>query len=374
MDYCVKTCPFQPLIGFLRSMPVGFVASGTHEQRFLQAQGITPDRITLHLPVMTPDDLEALKEHPPARLVVYRTSDLTRLRALADALTRTCVYVRLIAPISITARGLPGYYARRFGLTPHELIPLLTSWSRPRTRLTLGGLAVHLGTQLENLRLWRKALRKVFRIVRTVFNARGPFEVILGGGWPAAHQTTRTAFDLLPIGRRSAVPRRHRVFKPWLQRFVTVFNQRVNAYHLDGLRVRFEPGRAVVADAGLYLTRVMALQPPWVFVDGPTNILPEARYFIRMCLSVWPNRGRQQTYHLAGRALNTMDVFGTGIRLPELQINDIVAFWGAGAYSLARLSPYAAQPPRLVYIDASGEIHESQTHLAMVNPLAHEPP
>ena len=123
-------------------------------------------------------------------------------------------------------------------------------------------------------------------------------------------------------------------------------------------RLLLEPGRAVVADAGLILSRVTAVKPHprrFVGVDAGmhTLIRPALYNAYHEVIPVLQNRARgflRQT--IVGPICETTDVLAEKRLLPELREGDLVAILDAGAYGAVMASRYGNRGlPKEVLVD-----------------------
>jgi diaminopimelate decarboxylase len=127
-----------------------------------------------------------------------------------------------------------------------------------------------------------------------------------------------------------------------------------------GATVVLEPGRVLVANAGLLLTRVLyrkqAPSKHFVIVDAAMNdllrpALYEAHHDIR---PVAPRRGKARVSDVVGPVCESTDVLGRDRELPPLQPGDLLAVMTAGAYGMSMASTYNSRPrPAEVLVDGS---------------------
>jgi diaminopimelate decarboxylase len=124
----------------------------------------------------------------------------------------------------------------------------------------------------------------------------------------------------------------------------------------------FEPGRALVADAGILLTRVNVLKRQgdvsWAIVDAGMNTflrpaLYQAKHEILLANREAPNA---QAYSVGGPCCESGDVFAKGISLPPLKENDLLAVLDVGAYGFTMTSNYNALPRPAVVLVSRGEV------------------
>jgi diaminopimelate decarboxylase len=127
-------------------------------------------------------------------------------------------------------------------------------------------------------------------------------------------------------------------------------------------RLAAEPGRSIVGDAAVLVSRVQGVSGRWAFLDASRNFLPESPLlFSRRILPLAeaaPGKDKEDGcfYHLSGSTLNTLDVLDLRRRLPRLEPGDALAFCDAGAYSISRASPYAGLPPAVYLLQEDGEV------------------
>lgn len=120
---------------------------------------------------------------------------------------------------------------------------------------------------------------------------------------------------------------------------------------LDGRKEKlvFEPGRSLVGDAGILLTRVEVLKPGrdknFAIVDAAMNdLLRPALYDAwHDILPVRRSQDAEQIYEVVGPVCESGDFLGHGRRL-ALQESDLLAVMSAGAYGMAMSSNYNSRP------------------------------
>ncbi|MFP9059687.1 diaminopimelate decarboxylase [Natrialbaceae archaeon A-chndr2] len=128
-------------------------------------------------------------------------------------------------------------------------------------------------------------------------------------------------------------------------------------------RLTIEPGRYLVADAGVLLTRVNTVKPApettVVGVDaGMTTLLRPAMYgsyhpICNLASDVDDRSTLEQT--VTGPICESADVFCTDRRLPESARGDLLAIGNAGAYGYEMASTYNSRPrPASVVFEADG--------------------
>jgi diaminopimelate decarboxylase len=119
---------------------------------------------------------------------------------------------------------------------------------------------------------------------------------------------------------------------------------------LPNLRLLVEPGRYLVADAGVLLTSVLyrkkTTKRRFVIVDGAMTDLPRPALYDAWH-PVWPvkpRRGKKTMADVVGPVCETGDFLARQRPLPPLERGDLLAVGKAGAYGFAMSSQYNSRP------------------------------
>ncbi len=115
----------------------------------------------------------------------------------------------------------------------------------------------------------------------------------------------------------------------------------------------FEPGRLIVANAGVLVTRVLYVKPgetkTFLVLDAGMNDLVrpamyDAHHDILPVREAKPGTPRRR-YDVVGPVCETADLFARDRDLPQAQGNDLMTIMTAGAYGSVMASAYNARPP-----------------------------
>jgi len=115
------------------------------------------------------------------------------------------------------------------------------------------------------------------------------------------------------------------------------------------IKLSFEPGRMIAANAGVLISRVVRLQDrprPIVVLDAAMNDLIRPAIYDAYH-EIKPARapsGPEQAYDVVGPICETGDTFTRNRMLAPLEEGDLVAFMTAGAYGAVMASTYNARP------------------------------
>lgn len=363
LRYCAKTNHEAAVLEVIGALGSHLLASHAAEAAHAVRCGFPPERIAYARPVLTPDELDAALGLGVPLVHVHHPDDLAQLETAAARVGRP---VR----VSFRLRGAAGLSPlgrlnRRLGLDEDEIVEAArraaaSPWLEP------AALNFYLGTQQSSLDGFTRVFRGVLDLVkRLASEARVVLrEVNLGGGIPSP--------TLRRIGPRQVLGRlRDRLGASASAGNLETFAARLGARFRDlvaasGLSappvLAAEPGRSIVGDAAVLVTRVRAVRGSWLFLDASRNHLPESPWlFARRILPLSgplteARNGAERFWNLSGCTLNTLDVLDLHRRLPPLTPGDGLAFCDAGAYSISRASPYAGLAPAVYLLEADGTV------------------
>lgn len=322
--------------------------------------GFPPERIAYQRPVLKVHEVENVLEAGTTFVHAYRQEDLEVLDKVATRLGKEIRVSLRVRNDSFYLRLSPlNLLSRRLGFQETEIDAAVKRIVASQ-HLKLYALNYYCGTQQESTTSFQGLMRTVVRIcvkIKTRFGI-APGEINFGGGIPS-HSLNRMRLPRLwdrtgdqLEGLDSALA---------LERFGRAlagqFIQEAHKAGLDPLpAVAAEPGRSIVSNAGVLLTRVHALEGNWAFLDASHNYLGESVLFFRRRIFPLVSAAgqRQQYYHLSGNTLNTMDVLDLRRRLPPLNPADVLCFADAGAYTISRASRYAGLSPAVYMLQRDG--------------------
>lgn len=223
----------------------------------------------------------------------------------------------------------------KFGIDAAEARDFLTgTGSLPGIRFE--GLAVHIGSQLTDIAPYRTTFERLIALYHELREAGLPLRRLdLGGG----------------IGIS---------YKHHLQEQVEEAEQRVRDYAqvvhglADGLDAElvFEPGRLLVGNAGLLVTRVLYVKDNgerrFVIVDAAMNDLLRPSLYDAwheiLPVSAAAANAELQPVDVVGPVCESTDTFAKQRPLPPLKKDDLLVFSSAGAYSFVMASTYNSRP------------------------------
>ncbi|TIX50586.1 diaminopimelate decarboxylase [Alteraurantiacibacter aquimixticola] len=190
--------------------------------------------------------------------------------------------------------------------------------------LDMRGFAVHIGSQLSDLKPLELAFEKVGAIVSQVRSHGGTVtHVDLGGGLGVPYKAGEKLPSPADYGHMVA-----RVTKGW------------------DVTLMFEPGRVIAGNAGVLLTEVIRVKrnsnrTPFVVVDAAMNDLARpALYGAWHDFDAVKPTGEKMTANIVGPICETGDTFAMERNIDALEAGDLAVFRTAGAYGATMASSY----------------------------------
>jgi diaminopimelate decarboxylase len=218
-----------------------------------------------------------------------------------------------------------GHRDSKFGV-PFAQIGEYYAEARSLPNLELAGLSTHIGSQITEIGPFVEAGEKVARIVRSLREDGISLKYLdLGGGLGIPYQEEPpppSAYAAALLGPLRGI----------------------------GLKLIIEPGRVLVGNAGILVTRVLYVKETdvkrFVVVDGAMNdllrpVLYEAYHDIR---PVTRGGSGMITADVVGPVCESGDFFAREREMPQVERGDLLAVMSAGAYGFVMASNYNSRP------------------------------
>jgi len=263
--------------------------------------------------IESPGELDALREAAAAA----GTAEPVRvgIRVNPDVATETHPYTKT------------GERTAKFGVPYDEVVAVARRIAAQR-RLRLVSLAMHIGSQITDVAPFHRGAVKLIELV-TALRAAGIATI-----------------EWLDVGGGLGV-RYHAEKVPSLEAFAAAVGPPVQQ---AGLTLVLEPGRFLVAHAGVLLTRVLykkhAGGKDYVIVDaGMTDFVRPSHYNAHHEIVPLADGERPvSTVNVVGPVCESGDFLALDRKLPEVTPGDLLAVLGTGAYGFVMSSTYNARP------------------------------
>ena len=328
--YAVKANPNSAVIATLARSGLGAdVVSGGEYERAIAA-GVPPEKIVFSGVGKTEEEMARALGRGLYHFNLESLADAVMLSAVAAAMGRRAPVGFRINP-DVAAGGhakiTTGAAGNKFGIAIGGALGAYGHIAR-LPGLAIQGVAVHIGSQLTSLEPFERAFSRIGELIARLREAGHDIRVAdLGGG--------------LGVPYDPALPP-----PPSPQDYGAMVRRMTDGWDV---RLVFEPGRLLVGNAGVLLSRVIRVKPgptdPFVIVDAAMNdLMRPALYDAWHRIEAVRPTGRWRSANVVGPVCETGDTFATARKMDEVEAGDLVVFRTAGAYAAAMSSTYNSRP------------------------------
>lgn len=334
--YAVKANSNVAILQLFAQLNSGFdIVSVGELERVLAADG-DPKKIVFSGVGKKKIEIERAIEKEIYCFNVESVPELERLQTIASSLNKKINIALRINP-NVDPRThsyiSTGLKENKFGIETNEVLPICHQL-QSMSSLQLVGIGSHIGSQITELSPFLLALDRLLeiyeRLKETGINIR---HINIGGGLGIIYQDEKP---------------------PAIVEYANAIKEKLSKYALELI---IEPGRAIVGNAGVLLTRIeyikQANQKNFAIVDaGMNDLLRPALYNAwQRILPVSLRQSEKKLYDIAGPVCESADFLGKDRELP-IEAGDLLAVDSAGAYAFSMSSNYNSRcRPAEILID-----------------------
>ena len=324
--YAAKAFLCTGLVEVLAATPLWLDVCSLGELRTAERGGFPAGRIYFHGCGKTDEELAAIAAGRVAFGVVDSAEELARLAAIAEPAHPAPIVLRINTGIEAHTHE----YIRtagdrtKFGVALAE-VPGMLARIAAEPSLRLIGVHAHIGSQIAEIEPYRESLTLLVQQADAARALGLPVELLIAGGGMGVEEAPGDAPPLDYAALAQAMT-------------ATIAG--------TPYRVAIEPGRAVVARAGLSLYRVMAIKVQggrrFAIVDGGMADNPRpALYGAVHAFAVMTSAASEAPVDavLCGRSCEN-DVLGSVAIPADVRAGDLVALQTTGAYTYSMASNY----------------------------------
>jgi diaminopimelate decarboxylase len=329
--YAVKANSNQSVIALLGRLGAGADVVSAGELRRALDAGIPADRIVFSGVAKTAADMRYGLESGIFQFNVESEPELEQLSISATALGCEAPVAFRINPdidAGTHEKITTGKAANKFGIPSSRAMEVYAR-AAELSGIRVQGIATHIGSQLTDLAPFEQSFRCHARLVQALRAQGHDISVLdIGGG--------------LGIDYKDGAPKPPRV-ESYAARAREILGPL-------GCRILVEPGRSIVGEAGVLVSRVIYVkegeQVRFLIIDAGMNDLlrPSLYDAHHEIAAVCPASGTARPYDVVGPICETGDTFARQLDLPPMSPGELVAIRNAGAYGAVMASTYNTRP------------------------------
>jgi diaminopimelate decarboxylase len=342
--------------------------------------GFRPDQIVFNGVSKTDDEIRDAVEYGILAINIDSLYELDQVARVARSLgKRANVAIRIVPEIITRSHiGLQtGLLSSKFGLSQSLIEEAFKRALESKDAINLTGAHIHVGSQTPDAEPFARAFAEMWKFLVELYKKTGHrlSHINIGGGLPVNYLSDTPMNEHIDEREREML-RAELDPKDVLEAALAEARVEDEAGLLEGVTIVLEPGRRIVGDAGLVLTRVcnMKRRPEtddtWLLTDaGYSPMLSQAMYkwYYHLISASRADEDHGTPYKVAGPLCDSGDVYfdiEQGKRLPNYRllpegtgVDDVLASLNTGAYALDQASQYNGRPiPAAVMVKESGEV------------------
>ena len=339
INYACKAMTNLTVLRLLRSLGAGLDAVSIQEVKLGLHAGFKPDEI-----LYTPNCVSIEEMEEVVNLgVKVNVDNISMLEQFGQKFTDTPVCLRINPHIMAggNSKISTGHIDSKFGISFHQL-PLVHRIVKA-TGLKVEGLHMHTGSEILDAEVFLNGAE----ILLNAAKAFSDVEYIdFGSGFKVPYKENDIETDIEDLGEK---------IKNRFARFESETGKQ--------LTLKFEPGKYLVSEAGIFLVKVNVIKQTtstvFAGVDSGLNHLIRPMFYdaYHEIVNVSKPVGKTRIYTVVGYICET-DTFGVNRKIVEIQEGDILAFKNAGAYCFSMSSNYNSR-----YRPAEVLIYEGKDYL-----------
>ena len=268
----------------------------------------------------------------------------------------------------------------KFGISSSDVLDAFRRGLRNPDLVNVCGIHIHVGSQTPDVEPFAEAFKSMWEHLLKIHHETGHTleHINLGGGIPVNYLRDDSLADELPEHERDMLGAdlEPAVVLTEAMRVARQSAREASAEHLlDRVTILLEPGRSVIADAGLVLTTVRNIKrrpetgDVWLLTDAGYNIMLSMnnyKWYYHLISASRAGEPYEHHYKVAGPLCDSGDVYfdiEREGRLPDyrrlpanVEPGEVLALLNSGAYSLAQMFHYNGRPlPAAVMIHDGGK-------------------
>lgn len=364
--YAGKAFLVQALCKILAKEGIGIDASSGGEIYTALSAEFPVEKIYFHGNNKSENEIRFAIDNHIGTIMIDNLYELNLVNDIAKELnTKVNIMIRVIPGVDTHTHEKirTGQVDSKFGIPISELenvFPVVLK----KENLFYKGLHCHIGSQLLEIEYHIQAIIEMIQIIKRI---EDKFKVEtdnlnLGGG----------------LGVKYTCEDRPVPIQVFVDRLIKKIKEGCQEYHLSLPKILIEPGRSIVAEAGITLYRIGAIKEipglrKYLIVDGgmadnPRPSLYNARYEAVIINKL--DQKAMETVTIAGKYCESGDILIQNIELPKAESGDLILFFSTGAYHHSMASNYNGIPrPPVILVNQGrhGFIEKGETYQDIIH-------
>jgi diaminopimelate decarboxylase len=387
--YASKANSNMAVLGVVRDAGIDIeVNSGGELFKALRA-GFRPDQIIFNGTSKTNEELD---EAVRAGIYSINVDSIYEIELVEDAVRRARSELNSgLPPARIALRLVPEIGTRshlglqtalltsKFGISSSEVLEAFRRGLQNPDLIHVCGIHIHVGSQTPDVEPFAEAFKSMWNHLMAIYRETGLTleHINLGGGIPVNYLRDRSQADEMPEHERDMLGAELEPSDVLAEalRVARESAKDAEAEHLlDQVTILLEPGRSIISDAGVVLTKVQNIKRRpetgdiWLLTDAGYNLLLSMnnyKWYYHLISASRACASPDAQYKVAGPLCDSGDVYfdiERHGRLPDYRLlpsdvkpGEVLALLNSGAYSFSQMFAYNGRPlPAAVMVREGG--------------------
>ena len=321
LNYAVKALSNINILQFFKNLGAGLDTVSIQEVHLGLTTGIDPKKI-----IYTPNGVSLHEIEEVAKLGVQINIDnLSILELFGQKHPEIPVCIRINPHIMAggNSKISVGHIDSKFGISIHQ-VPHIKRVVE-NTKMNINGIHMHTGSDILDIDTFLRATEILFDVAKQFEN-----------------------IDFIDFGSGFKVPYKEGDISTDIEQLGVQLSERFNEFCVEygkDITLMFEPGKFLVSEAGVFLTKVNVIKQTtstvFAGIDSGFNHLARPMMYdsYHHITNISNPQGRDRYYSVVGYICET-DTFASNRRISEISEEDILCFHNAGAYCFSMASNY----------------------------------
>ncbi len=346
--YAGKAFLVQALAYILNEEGLSLDASSGGEIYMALAGGFPAERIYFHGNNKSEEELSYAIQRNVGTIIIDNLYELELVDQIAHRLNKKVnIMIRIIPGVDTHTHEKikTGQVDSKFGIPMQDFLEIFPN-ILAKNHLIYQGIHCHIGSQLFDIQYYHLATLEMLEMIKSIENNYKVKTNMLnlGGGLGVRY-----------IQKESAL-----TISDYISQLINKLKEICREKQLAVPKILVEPGRSIIAEAGITLYRIGAIKEikglrKYLIVDGgmadnPRPSLYDAKY--EAVLVNKYDKEPEEEVTIAGKYCESGDILIKNIKLPPAESGDLIVFFTTGAYHYAMSSNYNGYPrPPVVLVN-----------------------